>query len=68
MKIDIQSLGTFQGKESDQPGKGDQQLPSLRRRRQWPRGHIRNVLILNIKKTTKNIYIHLINRIKIKTI
>lgn len=29
MKVEIQSLGTFQGKESDQPGRGDQELPSL---------------------------------------
>ena len=57
MKIDIQSLGTFQGKESDQPRKGDQQLPSLRRRRQWPRGDIRNVLILNIKQLKTYTYI-----------
>ena len=57
MKIEIQSLGTFQGKESDQPGKGDQQLPSLRRRRQWPRGDIRNVLILNIKQLKTYTYI-----------
>ena len=29
VKVEIQSLGTFQGKESDQPGRGDQELPSL---------------------------------------
>ena len=29
VKVEIHSLGTFQGEESDQPGRGDQELPSL---------------------------------------